>query len=156
MKTQFSYNFGQHNLERLFQICLVSGQPFSIISKEMDTETLEYLRQLYAAKPNSRIRCELSFVEFYDIFQTRNPEYGSIGDAARAATKAKENKLPETDLNEASMKMLRAAYEKLNLPPVWIQDVVKTAQAIAQLDASEQIETQHIAEAIQYYSWDRQ
>ncbi len=156
MKTQFSYNFGQHNLERLFQICLVSGQPFSIISKEMDAETIEYLRELYGATPECRIRCELSFIEFYDIFQARKPQYETAVEAGADAIKAKENKLPETDLNEASMKMLRAAYEKLNLPPVWIQDVVKTAQAIAQLDASEQIETQHIAEAIQYYSWDRQ
>jgi len=155
MKSTISYNFNQHNLERLFEICTVSGQLFSVESDAMDKETLNYLRKIYGATSDEKIRCELTQISFYDLFEQRKPRFESVEACRQAALKAKENKVPELYLDDAGSKILKVAFERLALPPVWIGEILKTAQAIAQLDNSEDIRTEHIAEAVQYYSWDR-
>lgn len=53
-------------------------------------------------------------------------------------------------LNRDSEKLLAMAYEKMNLNPRTILKVRKMARTIADLENSEQIETEHVAEALQY------
>ncbi len=59
-------------------------------------------------------------------------------------------------LNESSTKLLQAAMDKLNLSARAYDRIRKVARTIADLDGQENIETEHIAEAIQYRSLDRE
>lgn len=58
-------------------------------------------------------------------------------------------------LNEESNTILEKSFKKLNLSARAYSKILKVARTIADLDESENIETKHILEAIQYRSLDR-
>ncbi len=60
------------------------------------------------------------------------------------------------DIDEAGSKMLRMAMDKLKLSARAYDRILKVARTIADLDSSSSIKTEHLAEAIQYRSLDRE
>ena len=59
-------------------------------------------------------------------------------------------------LNDASKQLLKTAMESLNLSARAYDRILKVARTIADLDNSKNVTSEHISEAIQYRSLDRE
>ena len=58
-------------------------------------------------------------------------------------------------LNDACKSLLKRAIDELGLSARTYDKILKVARTIADLDAEENVSSQHLAEAIQYRSLDR-
>lgn len=119
------------------------------------------------------IHIEVPPVDFEKLSDdTRGETSAQIKKRVEAARKIQQERLKSTSANcnaqmnsamtrefckasDSAMKMLRMAFDRLGLSARAYDKILRVARTIADLDNSEIIEANHIAEAIQYRSLDR-
>lgn len=120
------------------------------------------------------IQCEISPLPFSDISNAQPGEPSAvIRERVIAARKIQEERFAQhkkvycnaqmtermihqyAEPNAASLDMLRLAMERLSLSARAYNRILKVARTIADLDKSEKVQSQHIAEAIGYRNLDR-
>jgi magnesium chelatase family protein len=125
-------------LDRIDLHCEISQVPFSELSKLKPGEPSEKIRERVIA---ARQIQEVRFKDFKGIHCNAQ------------MTERMLHQFAEPDA--ASMDMLRMAMERLKLSARAYSRILKVARTIADLDHSENVQSQHIAEAIGYRNLDR-
>ena len=118
--------------------CEISQVPFSELSKLKPGEPSEKIRERVIA---ARQIQEVRFKDFKGIHCNAQ------------MTERMLHQFAEPDA--ASMDMLRMAMERLKLSARAYSRILKVARTIADLDHAENVQSQHIAEAIGYRNLDR-
>ena len=125
-------------LDRIDLHCEISQVPFSELSK------------MKAGEPSEKIRERV--IKARQIQEARFKDFKGIHCNAQM-TERMLHQFAEPDA--ASMDMLRMAMERLKLSARAYSRILKVARTIADLDNSESVQSQHIAEAIGYRNLDR-
>ena len=125
-------------LDRIDIQCEISAVPFKDISKAAPGE------------PSANIRERV--IKAREIQAARFKDFKGIHCNAQM-TERMIHQFAEPD--EAGMDMLRMAMEKLSLSARAYSRILKVARTIADLEGSESVQTQHLAEAIGYRTLDR-
>jgi len=125
-------------LDRIDLHVEVTPVPFSELSKVQSAET------------SKQIRDRVMMARQIQTERYKNTE----GIYCNAQMRSKDLK-EYCQLDEASNSLLKTAMERLGLSARAYDRILKVARTIADLDQAEQIQTNHIAEAIQYRSLDR-
>ena len=125
-------------LDRIDIHCEIQPVPFAQLS------------QMQPGEPSSVIRERV--IKARKIQEERFKPYKGIHCNAQMTEKML-HKFAEPD--NASLDMLRMAMERLKLSARAYSRILKVARTIADLAGNEQVQTQHIAEAIGYRSLDR-
>ena len=126
-------------LDRIDLHVEVTPVPFSELSKSQSAETSKDIRERV-------IKARLLQTERYKT---------SDGIYCNAQMRTKDLRT-YCSLDEASNTLLKTAMERLGLSARAYDRILKVARTIADLEASTTIKTNHIAEAIQYRSLDRE
>lgn len=125
-------------LDRIDLHVEVTPVPFSELSKAQSSETSKTIRERVIATRLIQTKRYANHEGVYCNAQMRSKDLKEY-----------------CQLNEAGSQLLKTAMERLGLSARAYDRILKVARTIADIDASENIETNHIAEAIQYRSLDR-
>ncbi len=128
----------------------LSGPLLDRIDMYIEVPALEYeeLRDKPSAESSAEIRARVNTAR-------------SVQQARYAGTGAQSNALIGTKqleqfcaLDEASEKLMKSAYERMGLTARSYDRILRVARTIADLAGSENIDKRHLAEAIQYRTYD--
>ncbi len=129
----------------------VSGPLLDRIDIQVEVPTLRYqeLASKNAGEPSDEIRLRVNAARAIQLSRfDKRPIHANAQMGARDLKR-------HCAVNDAAEKLLEHAINKLGLSARAYSRVLKVSRTIADLAASENIESSHIAEAIQYRSLDR-
>lgn len=142
-------------LDRIDIHCEIQAVPFSQLSQMQPGEPSAAIRERVV---NARKIQEKRFGDYYKSLDSSDPDYtpNSLRQRIHCNAMMTEKMLRLfAQPDEASLDMLRMAMERLKLSARAYGRILKVARTIADLDGSEKILSQHIAEAIGYRNLDR-
>lgn len=126
-------------LDRIDIQCEIIPVPFEKISCVENEESSASIRQRVI---NARAIQSQRFIDEYGIFCNAQMNSGLLSKYAK--------------INDSSLSLLKMAMNKLNLSARAYDRILKVSRTIADLESSETIQSNHIAEAISYRSLDRE
>lgn len=139
------------NLARAYEIALLGDFSVQVVCQldyKQGLEDFEEIKKFYD-KIKFSTKGDM-VVEIYEPDYHQNVNYEKLVDIHDRVSKAKENSRPTKFKNKSCDSLLKTATEKLSLSSQKIDKTVEVAKTIAQLDNSNTICPEHIAEAIQY------
>ena len=142
-------------LDRIDIHCEIQAVPFSQLSQMQPGEPSAAIRERVV---KARKIQEKRFSDYYKSLDSSDPDYdpNSLRQRIHCNAMMTEKMLRLfAQPDEASLDMLRMAMERLKLSARAYGRILKVARTIADLDGSEKIQSQHIAEAIGYRNLDR-
>ena len=130
----------------------VSGPLLDRIDLHVEVTPVSFDQMTQDRKAESSEAIRERVVKAREIQQERLKEYGVHSNAMMGSQKVKE----VCKINDAGKILLKKAMERLGLSARAYDRILKVSRTIADLEGSDDIQIQHLAEAIQYRSLDRE
>ncbi|MGD9901395.1 MAG: YifB family Mg chelatase-like AAA ATPase [Spirochaetales bacterium] len=129
----------------------LSGPLMDRIDLHIEVDSVEYtdLKSTREEEPSSSIKKRVDFARKIQTERYKNSKIHN--NASMTQSQFKKYCI----LDEEGEKLLKGAFESLNLSARAHNRILKVARTIADLEGSEDIKLEHLAEAIQYRSLDR-
>lgn len=131
----------------------ISGPLLDRIDLHVEVTPVSFTELSSKEKGESSNDIRKRVIESRDIQEKRYIEDAMVHSNAQMSSKQLQK---FCNLDKESREMLKMAMEKLNLSARAYDRILKVSRTISDLSNSENIESQHIAEAIQYRSLDRE
>jgi len=158
---------GQENLLRAYEICLTGKFLMKLFSFGTDenhvdktqidryNEMLEGTTTIITDKAD--ILIEIVKPSINSLLSVRKQEtIEDIKNRVKGYPHSKPQQNISPELCDSSQALLKTAYNRLGLMPYEVQIIIEVAQTIAMMDGENKILVQHLAEAIQYRSIDKE
>lgn len=129
----------------------VSGPLLDRIDLHVEVTPVSFEQMTQNRKTESSATIRERVIQAREIQQKRFQEHQIFSNAMMGSQLVKE----VCQINEAGKTLLKTAMDRLGLSARAYDRILKVSRTIADLDNNEQIEIQHLAEAIQYRSLDR-
>lgn len=130
----------------------ISGPLLDRIDIHIEVNPVPFEKLSETRKAESSIEIRKRVTQARKIQSLRFESYENIHYNAQMSTKQIR---AYCALNDVSLQLLKTAMERLNLSARAYDRILKVSRTIADLEAAPNVEAQHIAEAIQYRSLDR-
>ncbi|MBF0483803.1 MAG: YifB family Mg chelatase-like AAA ATPase [Candidatus Omnitrophica bacterium] len=129
----------------------ISGPILDRIDIHLDVPALDTTSLLKTGDEEPSLEIKKRTENAREIQKNRFKKELTFANAFMSARQIKKH----CEINEDSKSLLKHAIEELNLSARAYNKILKLSRTIADLDGQEHLQTQHIAEAIQYRSLDR-
>lgn len=139
-----------HEMQRY--LSKISGPLLDRIDIHIEVTPVPFEKLSDNAKAESSVQIRERVTKAREIQSARFEQFENVHYNAQMNTKQIREYCA---LDEASLQLLKTAMERLNLSARAYDRILKVSRTIADLDAAEKVGAQHIAEAIQYRSLDR-
>lgn len=151
------------NISRAREICAVGGHTMSLVwgkDKPIHQKDIELIIEQLDLSDymdvDGDLLVEVVKPSFDQIRMAMRLKYETLEDIEQRVKQAKEFAAPEvSSMDDASMSLLSVSYDRLELGLYEVDVIRNVAATIAQMDFSDKIKAQHIAEAIQYRAIDK-
>ncbi|OEK03854.1 magnesium chelatase [Roseivirga sp. 4D4] len=130
----------------------VSGPLLDRIDLHVEVTPVSFDEMTQDRKAESSAEIRERVIKAREIQQARFSDYGIHSNAMMGSQMVKE----VCQINDAGRVLLKKAMERLGLSARAYDRILKVSRTIADLSASEDIRIEHLAEAIQYRSLDRE
>jgi hypothetical protein len=149
MKNEY---FNQVNIARAYEVAMAANVKMYLAQGESAKEDHDQLLKVFskAIDKDSRFIVGMNRISFDDVFSRR--KICTIAEIESRAEKSMLIELDSMELSDTCMVLFKVAYDRLNLPACLCGEIITVAAAIAKLDFSKKIKTEHLAEAIHYYA----
>jgi magnesium chelatase family protein len=130
----------------------ISGPLLDRIDIHIEVTPVPFDKLTESRKGESSVEIRQRVTAAREIQSQRFESFENIHYNAQMSSKQIREYCP---LDDVSLQLLKTAMERLNLSARAFDRILKVARTIADLEASEVVNSNHIAEAIQYRSLDR-
>ncbi|HWR94994.1 MAG TPA: YifB family Mg chelatase-like AAA ATPase [Flavobacterium sp.] len=140
-----------HEMQRY--LSKISGPLLDRIDIHIEVTPVPFEKLSEERKAESSVEIRKRVTKARELQSARFKDYEAVNYNAQMTTK----QIREfCKLDETSLQLLKTAMERLNLSARAYDRILKVSRTIADLEATESINSSHIAEAIQYRSLDRE
>ena len=133
--------FGLESLQE--DVLLITKRCWSRLSRENNCAKADMLVEI----------ADFSMDSFWRSYDERTESFSEIDTRTSNVNQDQKLKIKDRSTTES---LLKTAKERLNLSINAIDKILRVANTIAKLDGASEIHLEHVAEAIQYHSVDRE